>query len=101
MESNMLKKAYLKKVEARLEEWGDEVSKLGAEAEKAKTEIKGMYKEQLAVLRSKQAAARNRISELREAGADNWGKLKSGVEDSIDDLKKAVDNAISKLKKTA
>ena len=98
---NMLKKAYLKKVEARLEEWGDEISKLGADAEKAKTDIKAKYQEQLAVLRSKQAVARNRISELREAGGDNWGKLKSGVEDSIDDLRKAVDNAISKLKKIA
>jgi len=97
----MLKKAYLKKVEARLEEWGDEISKLGAEAEKAKTEIKGRYQEHLAVLRSKQAAARTRISELRETGADNWGKLKAGVDESIDDLKKAVDNAISKLKKSA
>ncbi len=97
----MLKKAYLKKVEAKLEEWGDEISKLGAEAAKAKSDVKAKYQEQLEVLRSRQAAARNRISELREAGADNWGKLKSGVEESIDDLKKAVDNAISKLKKIA
>ncbi|HEY7587112.1 MAG TPA: hypothetical protein VH866_11460 [Candidatus Deferrimicrobiaceae bacterium] len=97
----MLKKAYIRKMEAKLEEWGDEVSKLGAEAAKAKTELKSRYQEQLEVLRSRQAAARNRISELREAGGDNWGKLKSGVEDSIDDLKKAVDNAISKLKKIA
>jgi hypothetical protein len=97
----MLRNAYLKKVEAKFDEWVDEISKLRVEADKAKADMKAKYLEELDVLRIRQEAARNRMRELREAGAGNWGKLKSGVDSSIDDLKKAVENAVSKLKKSA
>jgi hypothetical protein len=97
----MLRKAYLKKLESRVEDWMDEISRIRGEAEKAKADMKGKYAEQLEVLRSRQGLALERIRELREAGAGNWGKFKSGAEASVDDLKKAVEDAIAKLRKSA
>ncbi len=97
----MIRKAYLKKIEAAFKDWGDEISKLKVKAEKAEREAKGIYKEQLEVLHSKQVVALKRLRELREAGANDWGKFKSGVEESVKDLKKSVENAIEKLRKSA
>jgi uncharacterized protein YhaN len=97
----MIRKAYLKKIEAALEDLGYEIAKLKGKAEKAEKEAKGIYKEQLEVLRSKQEVALERFRELREAGANDWGKFKSGTEASLKDLKKSVENAIEKLRKSA
>ena len=97
----MIRKAYLKKIEATLEDWGDEIAKLKVKSEKAEKEVKGIYKEQLEGLRSKQEVALERFRELRGAGANDWGKFKSGVEGSVRDLKKAVENAVEKLRKIA
>lgn len=97
----MLRKAYLRKVEAKLEEWVDEISKLKGEAEKAGSDMKARYQEQLDLLWAKQRAAVESIRELREAGAGNWGKFKSATEEAVENLRKAVENAIAKLKKSA
>ena len=97
----MIRKTYLKKIESTLEDLGDEIAKLKVKAEKAEKEVKGIYKEQLEGLRSKQEVALERFRELREAGADDWGRFKSGVEESMKDLRKAVESAIEKLRKTA
>jgi len=97
----MIRRAYLKKIETTLEDWGDEIDKLRVKAEKAEKEVKGIYKEQLKELRSRQEVALERFRELREAGANDWGKFKSGVEESVNDLKKSVGNAIEKLRKIA
>ena len=97
----MIRKAYLKKIETALDDWGREIDKLRVKAEKAEKEARGIYKEQLNVLRSRQEVALERFRELREAGANDWGKFKSGVEESVKDLRKAVENAIEKLRKIA
>jgi hypothetical protein len=97
----MIRKAYLKKIETALDDWGREIDKLRVKAEKAEKEARGIYKEQLNVLRSRQEVALERFRELREAGANDWGKFKSGTEESVKDLKKSVENAIEKLRKIA
>jgi hypothetical protein len=97
----MIRKAYLKRIEAALDNWGREIDKLRVKAEKAEKEVKGIYKEQLNVLRSRQEVALERFRELREAGTNDWGKFKSGVEESVKELKKSVESAIEKLRKSA
>lgn len=97
----MIRRAYLKKMESALEDFGDEIARLRVKADKAEKEVKGIYKEQLEGLRSKQEVALKRFRELSEAGASDWGKFKSGVEESVRDLKKAVEKAVEKLRKIA
>ena len=97
----MLRKAYLKRIEQRLEHWEDEISMLRDKAGKLEANARKSYQEQFDVLRRRQNVARDRVRELSEAGAGSWGKFKAGVEESVDDLKKAVENAIEKLRKIA
>lgn len=97
----MIRNAYLKKVEAKLEDWEEELSRLGAKAEKAEASARAIYVEQMALVRSRQKAALARIRDVRDAGADNWGKFKSGVDESMSDLKKTVEEAVEKLRKIA
>ncbi len=97
----MVRNAYLKRIEEKFEDWEKEISKIKDKADKVGDEARDIYDEQLKVLRSKQKVARERIQDLRDAGAPNWGKFKSGVEEALDDLKKAVDIAVSKLRKSA
>lgn len=97
----MIRRAYLKKVEARFDEWSDEIAKLKEKAEEVQGDAKVLYKEQIEVLRSKQAVALERIRELQGAGVQSWGKFKSGTEAALNDLKKAVDDAIAKIRKSA
>lgn len=97
----MIRKAYLKRVETTLDEWSDEIAKLGIKAEKAEKEAKWIYMEQLALLRVKQKVVLERVREVREAGAGDWGRFKSGVEQSLSDLKKTFETAIEKLRRIA
>jgi hypothetical protein len=97
----VIRKAYLKRVEAKLEDWEEELSRLGAKAEKAEASARVIYVEQMALVRSRQKAALARIRDLRDARADNWGKFKSGVDESMSDLKKTIEEAIEKLRKIA
>lgn len=97
----MIRRAYLKRVEDALDDWGREIDKLKVKAENAEKEAKGIYKEQLSVLRSRQEVAVDRLRVLSEARANDWGKFKSGVEESLKELKKSVENAIEKLRKIA
>jgi hypothetical protein len=53
------------------------------------------------LLRAKQKVVLERVREVREAGSGDWGKFKSGVEESLSDLKKALETAIEKLRRIA
>ena len=97
----MVRNAYLKKIEEKLEDWEWEIARIKEKADKVQGDARILYDEQLKVLRAKQKAARERLQDVREAGADSWGKFKTGVETALDDLKKAIDTAVSKLKKSA
>jgi hypothetical protein len=97
----MLRKAYLKKIGERLEDWEDEISRLREKAGKLETDARRKFLDQLEVLRYKQEVVAERIRGLREAGAGSWGVLKAGVEEALDDLKKAVEHAIERLRKIA
>lgn len=97
----MLRKAYLKRVGRRLEYWEDEISRLRDKAGKLDSDARKTFQEQMDILRRRQNVTRERIREVSEASANRWGKLKAGVEESVDDLKTAVENAIEKLRKIA
>lgn len=97
----MIRKAYLKRIEATLEDWEDEISRLGEKADKAGKDVRDIYVEQVALLRSRKKVVSARIRDLREAGADSWGRFKSGVDESMSDLKKAVEDTVEKLRKIA
>lgn len=97
----MIRKAFLKRVESVLETLDAEIDRIVAKAEKVDADARIRYEEEIAVLRMKQDVVRSKIRGVRDAGAANWGALKTGVQDATDDLKKATERAVDRLKKSA
>lgn len=93
-----MREAYQEKMEAQLKEWGAELEKLTARADKAKAEAKIEYYKQIEALRTKQETVRAKLEELKRAGDKAWEDIKAGVENAWDELKNALDSAFSKFK---
>lgn len=90
---------HLEKLEARLKDWGEEIEKLRARADKLGAEAGARYRSQIEDLRVRQDAARGKLQELARSGGEAWDDLKSGAETALEELKKGVDGAMAKLKK--
>jgi hypothetical protein len=97
----MIRKAYLKRIESRIEDSNDEIESLKEKASKVGKEARVLYEEQLVILAAKEMKAQKRVQELRDSEAQTWGKLKGGVEEAVEELKDAVIAAVSKLRKIA
>ena len=93
-----LKDAYLQKIEAQLAEWKSEIDKMKAKADKADAEAKLEYYEQIEELRTKQQAAQEKFTQLKDAGEDAWEDLKAGVELAGVSLAEAIKSASSRFK---
>ena len=93
-----MKDAYIQKIEAQLEEWKSEIDKIKAKADKADAEAKLEYYEQIEELRTKQQAAQEKFTQLKDAGEDAWEDLKAGVELAGVSLAEAIKSASSRFK---
>ena len=89
---------YVRKMQAKLEEWNAEIDKLSIKANEATAELRKEYSEQIESLKARQAVARERIEELQQAGEGAWGDLKSGIEIAWTAMGEALDSARSRFK---
>jgi predicted nucleic acid-binding Zn-ribbon protein len=85
-------------LEAQLKEWGIDLEKFRAKADKAKTRGKVKLENEVAALRAKMDEAHKKLEELKKAGDAASGELKKGVESAWIELKKAFDSATAKFK---
>ena len=92
-----MKDAYLQKIEAQMEEWKSEIDKMKAKADKADAEAKLQYYEQIEELRTKQQAAQEKLTEIKNAGEDAWEDLKAGFELARVSLGEAIKSASSRF----
>ncbi len=83
--------AFLKKAEAQLKEWRDEVENLKAEAIKIKPDTRMIYYNQLQALSVKQETAGQKLAELRLAGKESWEEMKVEVENALTAAKEDID----------
>ena len=89
------KDAYVKKMKAQLDEWSADIDKLQAKAEKAEAGLQLEYQDQMEKVRSLRTAARQKLTQLKEAGGEAWKEFKTGVETARDEL----ENALTKAQK--
>jgi uncharacterized coiled-coil DUF342 family protein len=89
---------YVRKMQAKLEEWNAEIDTLTATAGKVTADVKTEYNEQIETLKAKQAEARQKIEELQQAGEGAWGDLRSGIELALSAMGEAIDSARSRFK---
>ena len=89
---------YVRKMQAKLEEWNSEIDTLTAKASKVTSDVGNEYNEQIEALKSKQSEARQKIEELRQSGESAWEDLKSGIELAWTAMGEAIDSARSRFK---
>jgi ElaB/YqjD/DUF883 family membrane-anchored ribosome-binding protein len=92
-----MKEAYEKKLQAQLDEWGAEIDKIKAKADKAEADAQLDYYKQIEELQSMQQEASEKLAELKEAGDDALEDLKAGIQSTWDSLSKALKSAISRF----
>ena len=88
----------LEALEAQLKEWGVDLEKFRAQADRTKDKAKADLEREVAVLRDKLNEAQKKIEELKKTGEDASGDLKKGVENAWAELKKAFDSATAKFR---
>jgi predicted nucleic acid-binding Zn-ribbon protein len=93
------KKSYLQKMAEGLEQLDAKVSELKAKAAKAGEDAKVEIDKRVSELTAKQQEAREKLQELKEAGAEKWESLKGRAEKAKDNLEEAVTKILGKFKK--
>jgi membrane protein involved in colicin uptake len=92
-----MKDAYIAKLQAQLDEWGSDIDKLKAKADKSGADTRIQYQNQIEELRSIQATANQKLTELKEANLHTWESMKEGAEHTWNSLGNALKSAISKF----
>ncbi len=88
---------YIRKMQAKLEEWNTEIDTLTVKAGEVTADIKNEYREQIESLKAKQATAQLKIEELQHSGEGAWGDLKTGIELAWTSMGEAIDSAKSRF----
>jgi hypothetical protein len=89
---------YIRKLQARVQEWDKEINKLATKAIQNKSKAKLEYYKQLEELRDKQDVALKKLERFRQADDDAWEGLKAGLESIWADFSEAVKSSSSKFK---
>ncbi|MHB8121399.1 MAG: sll1863 family stress response protein [Desulfuromonadaceae bacterium] len=89
---------YIRRMREKLEEWNTDIDNLSAKASEVSADVRSEYNEQIAALRVKQAAARQKIDEMQKSGESAWKDLKVGIELAWSAIGEAVDSAKKRFK---
>jgi len=89
---------YLRKMQAKLEEWNAEIDILTARAGEVRADVKNEYNEQIESLKARQVTARQKIEELQQSGESAWEDVKSGIDLAWSAMGEAIDSARSRFK---
>ena len=92
------RKIYEEKLDAQLKEWSAQIALLKTKADNAKAEVKIDYYKTIESLQHKQNDARKKLQELKAAGDEAWGDIKTGAEKVWADVKAAYHDASSRFK---
>ena len=84
-------------LEARLKEWGIDLEKFRAKANKTKDTAKAGLERDVAALQAKVNDAKKLLEELKKADEAASAELKKGIENAWAELEKAFDSATAKF----
>ncbi len=92
------KNEYIEILATELRELSAQIDELTAKTEKAATQVKVSYAEELEMLRAKQHTAVEKMKELDEHRGEAWDELKDTADSIWTDLRSGLASAISKFK---
>lgn len=91
------KQAYQQKLQAQLDEWSAEIDRLKAKARQADANAQLNYNKEIENLKTYQAQASEKLSELKAASDEAWEDLKTGTEDAWKTLQTAIKSAADRF----
>ena len=89
---------YIKKFEAKIDEWKAEAQALRARTEGASADAQLQAKRELDGVERQIDDAEKRLDELREAGDDAWTSIKDGADAAWSSLSEGFSKAADRLK---
>jgi len=89
---------YIRRMQAKLEEWNADIDQLSAKASEVSVDLKSEYAEQIEALKAKQAVARQKIEAFQQAGGSAWEDMKVGLDLAWTAVGEAIDSAKSRFK---
>ena len=92
------KDAYVRKLKAKIDEWNAEIDLLKARAKLAEAESRIKYQKQVEELKEHRDKAREKITDLQEAGEGAWKDLRVGVELAFESMSQALKSARKRFK---
>ena len=92
------KKAYQDSMETKLSELGVKIDQLQVKAEKACTDAKANFNQQIEDLKTKLHAMQQKLAEFKSSWDEAWASMQTGLKSAWDELSSAVEDAASKFK---
>jgi chromosome segregation ATPase len=89
---------YVRKMQAKLAELNADIDKLAAKAGEVSAELKSEYNQEMADLKKKQAAARQKLEAMQKSGECAWQDLKAGIDLAWTAIGESIDSAKSRFK---
>jgi chromosome segregation ATPase len=89
--------AYVEKIKAQIDQWNAEINKFQAQARQAAADVKIEYEEQVADLKGRRDALRQRLADLQQAGDEAFEDLKEGTDKALEGIKGAFAKARSRF----
>ena len=89
---------YVRKLQAKLDEWNADIDRLAIKAALAEAELKTQYSDEIEMLRNKQIEARVKLEAMQEASESAWEDMRSGLDIAWDAISEAVSSAKSRFK---
>jgi hypothetical protein len=93
------KESVLRRMAAKLEKLDARLAELRSGLENKGEQVRGRYVEEQAKLRAERESLERQMSTMKEAGAEAWKDLRSGLEKGYKQLNKAMDEAWKHLRK--
>jgi len=91
------KTEYEKKLQAQLDEFGAEIERLKARADKAEDDAEPWHQKQIEALQEKHKLAKEKLNELKESSDDAWEDLKEGITSAWDSVSGALKSAAKRF----
>ncbi len=89
---------FVKKMQAKLDEWNAEIDKLEAQSRQKEVEFQEDLQKRIEELKTKRQSTRKKLEELQSAGGSAWQDLKAGVEEAASALGQALDSARTRFR---
>ena len=96
----MVRRAYIRKVEDRLDRLENKIDYFRKQMATPGGDIRERIEQEIRDFRAKAEVARKKIRAVEAAEASTWGRLKSAVDEGLKELEKVVDEAVERFRKT-